>query len=94
MGEVAKAVYHNSPTKPLLIGVTGTNGKTTTTYLFQALFKALGVKSGLSGTVERRVGDEGVETRESGRLTTPEADYLHEVAQRLAGRPYYIKRVW
>lgn len=85
MGVVAKAVYRTSSSKkPRLIGVTGTNGKTTTTYLLQALFKTLGVKSGLSGTVERRVGEEGVETRESGRLTTPEADYLHGLVARMS----------
>lgn len=83
MGEVAGAVYDTTPGEPKLIAVTGTNGKTTTTYLLQALFNAMGVKSGLSGTVERRVGEQGVETRKSGRLTTPEADYLHGLVARM-----------
>ncbi|MGO1539325.1 MAG: Mur ligase family protein [Leucobacter sp.] len=83
MGEAAKIVYGTTPGNPHLIGVTGTNGKTTTVYLLQGLFKALGVKSGLSGTVERRVGDQSVETHRSGRLTTPEADYLHGLIARM-----------
>ncbi|MDJ1372114.1 Mur ligase family protein [Gulosibacter molinativorax] len=83
MGEASRAVYHTDAAATKLIGVTGTNGKTTTTYLLQALFNALELRSGLSGTVERRVGDEGVETRESGRLTTPEADYLHGLVARM-----------
>lgn len=83
MGEVAKAVYRTKEGRPLLIGVTGTNGKTTTTYLLQALFNAMGISNGLSGTVERRVGERGVETRQSGRLTTPEADYLHGLVARM-----------
>ncbi|KAB1643167.1 Mur ligase family protein [Gulosibacter chungangensis] len=83
MGQAASAVYDTTPGSPKLIAVTGTNGKTTTTYLLQALFNAMGIKSGLSGTVERRVGAQGVETRQSGRLTTPEADYLHGLVARM-----------
>lgn len=83
IGEVAKAIYRTTPGEPLLIGVTGTNGKTTTTYLLQALFDAIGITSGLSGTVERRVGEHSVETSHSGRLTTPEADYLHGLIARM-----------
>lgn len=57
-------------------GVTGTDGKTTT-YMLSDVIEALGVRAGLSGAVERIVGDEHVLTSESGRLTTPESDVLH-----------------
>ncbi|SJM70651.1 Mur ligase family protein [Gulosibacter sp. 10] len=83
LGRAAAFVYGTEPGDPRLIAVTGTNGKTTTTYLLHALFEALGVRDGLSGTVERRVGEHAVETRLSGRLTTPEADYLHGLVARM-----------
>ncbi|WP_282853185.1 Mur ligase family protein [Gulosibacter sediminis] len=77
LGQVAALVYGTHRDSPVLIGVTGTNGKTTTAYLVDALLRALDVRSGLSGTVERRIGDTSITTRDSGRLTTPEADDLH-----------------
>lgn len=83
LGEVARLVYRNVPGAPKLIGVTGTDGKTTTTYVLHALVEALGLRGGLSGTVERRVADRAVATRDSGRLTTPEADYLHGLVARM-----------
>ena len=66
----AAAKFYGDPTKRLaVVGVTGTNGKTTTAYLVRALLEAGGRQSGLLGTVKSIVG--GVE-REAGR-TTPEA---------------------
>ncbi|WP_424465795.1 Mur ligase family protein [Pseudoclavibacter helvolus] len=79
----ASAIYRTDAHTPALFAVTGTNGKTTTTYLLHALFAALGLKPGLSGTVERVVGDARLETRLSGRLTTPESDYLHGLVARM-----------
>jgi UDP-N-acetylmuramoyl-L-alanyl-D-glutamate--2,6-diaminopimelate ligase len=52
-----------------LIGVTGTSGKTTSTYLIEAGLRAAGHKTGLVGGVELRVGDECL----ASSLTTPEA---------------------
>ncbi|KAB1662441.1 UDP-N-acetylmuramoyl-L-alanyl-D-glutamate--2,6-diaminopimelate ligase [Pseudoclavibacter chungangensis] len=80
----AAAVYGTATNAPTLFAVTGTNGKTTTTYLVRALLESLGMRAGLSGTVERVVGERSVETRHSGRLTTPEADYLHGLVARMA----------
>ena len=52
-----------------VVGITGTNGKTTTSYVIQAIFEAAGIRSGLMGTVTYRIGDrETTATR-----TTPEA---------------------
>jgi UDP-N-acetylmuramoyl-L-alanyl-D-glutamate--2,6-diaminopimelate ligase len=66
----AAARFYGDPTKTLqVVGVTGTNGKTTTAYLVRSLLEAAGRQSGLLGTVNSIVG--GVE-REAGR-TTPEA---------------------
>ncbi len=66
----AAARLHGDPTAALrTIGVTGTNGKTTTTYLVRALLEAAGERTGLLGTVTSIVG--GIEHAVS--RTTPEA---------------------
>jgi UDP-N-acetylmuramoyl-L-alanyl-D-glutamate--2,6-diaminopimelate ligase len=66
----AAAKFYGDPTKTLeVVGVTGTNGKTTTAYLLRSLLGAGGCQTGLLGTVKSIVG--GVD-REAGR-TTPEA---------------------
>ena len=51
-----------------VVGITGTNGKTTTSYLVRSIFEAAGVKSGLLGTVAYRIGDKTIEATR----TTPE----------------------
>ena len=56
-----------------LIGITGTNGKTTTAHLVHSALMALGRRPGLIGTVETRIGDE----RLGSVRTTPEAPELH-----------------
>lgn len=54
----AASEFHGNPSRKLkLVGVTGTNGKTTTATLLYDLFKAAGHQSGLISTVEYRVGD-------------------------------------
>jgi UDP-N-acetylmuramoyl-L-alanyl-D-glutamate--2,6-diaminopimelate ligase len=69
MGPVA-AAFHGAPSHALrVVGVTGTNGKTTTTYLVDAIARAAGERTGLVGTVETRVG---ARVEPPGR-TTPEA---------------------
>jgi UDP-N-acetylmuramoyl-L-alanyl-D-glutamate--2,6-diaminopimelate ligase len=55
-----------------LVGVTGTNGKTTTTYLIDAALRAAGHKTGLLGTVQYRIGDRLAEATR----TTPESSDL------------------
>jgi UDP-N-acetylmuramoyl-L-alanyl-D-glutamate--2,6-diaminopimelate ligase len=56
--EIAKE-YYGHPTKNLfLVGITGTNGKTTTSYLVRHLFERLGEKCGLIGTIEWIVGQQ------------------------------------
>ncbi|MGI9658219.1 MAG: Mur ligase family protein, partial [Gaiellaceae bacterium] len=73
MGLAADAVY-GSPTRELdVVGVSGTNGKTTTSFLVYAILAAAGRRPGLLGTIERRVGGE----RRAAVRTTPEAAELH-----------------
>ncbi|MBB6172455.1 UDP-N-acetylmuramoyl-L-alanyl-D-glutamate--2,6-diaminopimelate ligase [Nocardiopsis mwathae] len=73
LGEVSAWVYGNAAEELLLIGTTGTSGKTTVTYLVESGLRAAGRHTGLVGTVEMRVGDERVDSS----LTTPEATDLH-----------------
>jgi UDP-N-acetylmuramoyl-L-alanyl-D-glutamate--2,6-diaminopimelate ligase len=51
--------FWSDPSRSLrLVGVTGTNGKTTTTYLVRSILEAAGERVGLIGTIEYRIGDE------------------------------------
>ena len=69
MGRVA-APFFGHPTRSLEVaGVTGTNGKTTTTFMLESIFRAGGVLTGLIGTIESRIAGE---VRPAVR-TTPEA---------------------
>lgn len=77
MAFAAHAVY-GQPTAHLdLIGITGTNGKTTTSYLVDGMLRALGRSPWMLGTVEIRAGEE----RRPAAYTTPEADDLARFAR-------------
>ena len=77
----AAAVYFGHPSRELrLVGVTGTNGKTTTAYLLHHLLTALGEKTGLVGTVEVRIGEETQEATH----TTPDALALNALLREMA----------
>ena len=73
LGAVASAVYGAPSHDLLVVGVTGTNGKTTTSYLVDAGFRAAGHVTGVIGTVGTRIGDDVVPTAR----TTPEAADVH-----------------
>ena len=73
LGEVSRVVYGSDRSRPTMIGVTGTNGKTTTAHLIASALGALGRSHGLIGTVEMRIGDERI----TSVRTTPEACDLH-----------------
>ncbi|HEX7525654.1 MAG TPA: Mur ligase domain-containing protein, partial [Gaiellaceae bacterium] len=65
---VAADEFFERPTEELqVVGVTGTSGKTTTTFLVRAGLRAAGLSSGLIGTVSTMIGDEAVSTG----FTTP-----------------------
>lgn len=69
MALVAAQFHHWPASRMTVVGVTGTNGKTTTAYLVEAMAKAAGRRAGLVGTVEQRFG----EHRRSSTHTTPES---------------------
>jgi UDP-N-acetylmuramoyl-L-alanyl-D-glutamate--2,6-diaminopimelate ligase len=64
------AEFYGHPSRQMqVVGITGTNGKTTTSYLVSAIFEAAGVRCGVMGTVMYRIGDRVFEATR----TTPEA---------------------
>ena len=69
MAAIAAELYGHPSRSMQVIGITGTNGKTTTAYLLRAVFEAAGRKCGLLGTVTYSVGDEELPALR----TTPEA---------------------
>lgn len=73
LGGICARIHGTSRPGPTLLGVTGTNGKTSTAHMIHGALGLLGVRAGLSSTVERRICDEG----ETSGLTTPEATDLH-----------------
>jgi UDP-N-acetylmuramoyl-L-alanyl-D-glutamate--2,6-diaminopimelate ligase len=73
LGAVASWVHGDPSSALTVLGVTGTNGKTTTAFLLDAGLRAAGHVTGLVGTVLTRVGDETVPSER----TTPEATDLH-----------------
>jgi UDP-N-acetylmuramoyl-L-alanyl-D-glutamate--2,6-diaminopimelate ligase len=79
LGALAAAVHGHPDSRLLVLGVTGTNGKTTTTYLLDAGLRAAGHLTGLVGTVETRVGDEVV----ASVRTTPEAPDVQRLLARM-----------
>ncbi|GHD00942.1 UDP-N-acetylmuramoyl-L-alanyl-D-glutamate--2,6-diaminopimelate ligase [Zhihengliuella salsuginis] len=79
IGRVASLVYGTRADAPALFGVTGTNGKTTTTYFLRSLLRALGHETGLIGTIEIVAGATPVPSV----LTTPEAPQLHALMARM-----------
>jgi UDP-N-acetylmuramoyl-L-alanyl-D-glutamate--2,6-diaminopimelate ligase len=72
LGEVASWLYRDPSRRLLLIGVTGTSGKTTTTHFLEAGLRTAGHRTGLIGGVQTWIADD----RMPSELTTPEASDL------------------
>ena len=70
------AAYFGHPAKKLkTIGITGTKGKTTTTYMVRSILESAGIKTGLIGTIESIVGSERIPSAN----TTPESYRVQEL---------------
>ena len=82
LGPTSSWIYGEPSTKIRVLGVTGTNGKTTTSYLLDAGLRAAGEQTGLIGTIETRVG---TQVTASAR-TTPEAPDLQALFAVMAER--------
>jgi UDP-N-acetylmuramoyl-L-alanyl-D-glutamate--2,6-diaminopimelate ligase len=75
MAALASEFYGQPSERLTLVGITGTNGKTTTSYLLAAIFEAAGIKCGRIGTVGYRIGSREVEAAR----TTPESPELQRM---------------
>ena len=76
---LAAALYGNPSEELTLVGITGTNGKTTTSYLLASIFEAAGVRCGRIGTVGYRIGDRELDAPR----TTPEAPDLQRMLREM-----------
>ncbi len=79
LGRLASEVYGTPSDHLVLVGVTGTNGKTTTSYFIDSALARVHPRRGMLGTVELRVRDEAVESPR----TTVEAPVLHGLMARM-----------
>ncbi len=79
MADMAAAFYDHPSRELHLVGVTGTNGKTTTATLLYDMFTALGYRSGLISTVVYRIAEERIESTH----TTPDAIRLNAMMRRM-----------
>lgn len=80
LGVIASNFFANPSQKLKIVGVTGTNGKTTVATLLYKLFTALGRPSGLLSTVENRIMNDVV----TATHTTPDPIQLNELLRRMA----------
>jgi UDP-N-acetylmuramoyl-L-alanyl-D-glutamate--2,6-diaminopimelate ligase len=74
MAVLADAFYQHPTKKMHLIGITGTNGKTTTSHLIEKIFSDVNRSTGLIGTMYTKIGDQKIETKN----TTPESLVLQK----------------
>lgn len=81
MAKIACNYYDNPSRKFQLIGVTGTKGKTTTTYMIKSMLEKKGLKVGLIGTIHNHIGAEDLGDSER---TTPESLELQELFAKMA----------
>jgi UDP-N-acetylmuramoyl-L-alanyl-D-glutamate--2,6-diaminopimelate ligase len=83
---VLAAEHFGHPSREMqVVGITGTNGKTTTAYLVASIFEAAGIRCGVLGTVVYRVGPGERDVREAAR-TTPEAPDLQAMLREMVSR--------
>lgn len=73
LAELSKGFYKDPSSKINLIGITGTNGKTTTVFYLKHILEQTGNKTGLIGTIANYIGDEKIDSK----LTTPETNDLN-----------------
>lgn len=75
------AVFYAHPYRELeVVGITGTNGKTSTSYILESILRAAGGSAGVIGTIDYRYGD----TRRPASVTTPESLDLMEMLREMA----------
>lgn len=88
---VSAAFYDHPDRKLCLIGITGTNGKTTTTYLVKSVLEAMGKKVGIIGTNQNMIGNEIIPSKH----TTPDSLELMQLLSKMVekGAEYAVMEV-
>ena len=91
LAELSKGFYKDPTSKLKLVGITGTNGKTTSTFILRNILQNVGYKTGLIGTIANYIGDEKVDAK----LTTPESNDLNKMFYDMiqAGCEYAVMEV-
>lgn len=94
MAELSCTFYDNPSSKFSLIGITGTNGKTTITYLIKSILEAAGKQVGIIGTNQNIIGDKVLLTK-STTPTTPNALELQQLFSEMVhyGADYVVMEV-
>jgi UDP-N-acetylmuramoyl-L-alanyl-D-glutamate--2,6-diaminopimelate ligase len=81
LAEISQILYGNPSAKMNLVGITGTKGKTTTTYMMESIYRSAGLRSCLGGTIEMKIGDQSFHSSH----TTPESSdllkFLHQAVE-------------
>jgi UDP-N-acetylmuramoyl-L-alanyl-D-glutamate--2,6-diaminopimelate ligase len=75
LAEISNSFYDEPSKKIRLVGITGTNGKTTTSYFLKNIYETSGYKVGLIGTISNFIGNRKIESK----LTTPESNDLNKM---------------
>lgn len=91
LAQVSAMFYDNPQKKLCLIGITGTNGKTTTTYLVKSVLEAMGKKVGIIGTNQNMIGSEIIPSKH----TTPDSLELMQLLSKMveSGVEYAVMEV-
>lgn len=80
---IISAEFYENPAETLkVIGITGTNGKTTSSYMIKSILESAGYKTGLIGTIANYIGNEKLKTER----TTPESLELHELFNKMVNQ--------
>ena len=79
MAEMAAEYYGNPADEMIMVGITGTNGKTSTSYMLKSIAERMGKKVGLIGTIRNMIGDIIIDTER----TTPESVDLQGILRRM-----------
>ena len=82
LARLGSAFYNNPSNKMNMIGITATNGKTTTSFMTNAILENEGLKTGLVGTVVIKIDDESIPSD----LTTPESSDLQYYLSRMVDK--------
>ena len=91
LAQASANFFDNPADKMKIVGITGTNGKTTTSYLIKQILELKGKKCGLIGTNQILIGNEAIDSER----TTPESRELHELFSKMyqMGAEYVIMEV-